>query len=275
MKVARDLREDYSDLTIGGAATNESTRAFEQNPGGYRQHVVKQRRCPAPLRRDERVRKVIFERLSWRHSWRRAHDVSRLLQSFYAVQAGPNGQSPTIVNRTFGNFLSFSDVRGSLNANNVSWDLSASSNGLPILSYYSSVQDFTDSAFGFSGLIAEWGPLISGQFTTASDPTNDSYTANEIQIVFGVGDFSIVTDPAAQLAALLTEATGVGPGKSLANKVELAQTYYTAKDVQATCAMLTAFVNEVQAQDGKKIGQTLDAKLIADADAIQAAISCN
>ena len=39
--------------------------------------------------------------------------------------------------------------------------------------------------------------------------------------------------------------------------------------------MLTAFVNEVQAQDGKKIDQTLDAKLIADAEAIEAAIGCN
>jgi hypothetical protein len=78
-----------------------------------------------------------------------------------------------------------------------------------------------------------------------------------------------------QLAALLTEVTGVGPGKSLENKVALAQMDYAAKDVQATCAMLTAFVNEVHAQAGRKISPQLDAKLIADAQAIEAAIGCN
>jgi len=78
-----------------------------------------------------------------------------------------------------------------------------------------------------------------------------------------------------QLAALLKEVTGIGPGKSLANKVALAQTYYAAKDVQATCAVLTEFVNEVKAQAGKKIAHTLDAKFIADANAIETAVGCN
>jgi hypothetical protein len=77
------------------------------------------------------------------------------------------------------------------------------------------------------------------------------------------------------LATLLTEVTGVGPGRSLARKVALAQTYYAAKDVQATCAMLTAFENEVEAQAGKKIDRALDAKLIADANAIEVAIGCH
>ena len=61
----------------------------------------------------------------------------------------------------------------------------------------------------------------------------------------------------------------------MANKVALAQTYYAAKDVQATCAVLTGFVNEVKAQAGKKIAHTLDAKLIADANAIETAVDCN
>lgn len=79
---------------------------------------------------------------------------------------------------------------------------------------------------------------------------------------------------AEQLAALLKEVTGVGPGKSLANKVALAQIYYAVPDIQATCPVLTGFVNEVQAQAGKKISQQLDAKLIADANAIEDAIGC-
>ena len=68
---------------------------------------------------------------------------------------------------------------------------------------------------------------------------------------------------------------GVGPGKSLASKVMSAQTYYAVPDIQSTCAVLTGFVNEVEAQAGKKIAQPLDAKLIADADAIEVAIGCN
>jgi hypothetical protein len=81
--------------------------------------------------------------------------------------------------------------------------------------------------------------------------------------------------PSALLAALFTEVTGVGPGKSLANKVELALTYFVASDIQATCAMITAFINEVEAQAGRKIVQALDAKLIAEAHTIEAAIGCD
>lgn len=80
--------------------------------------------------------------------------------------------------------------------------------------------------------------------------------------------------PTVLLAELLTDVTGVGPGKSLANKVELAQTYLVAADVQATCAMLTAFIDEVQAQAGKKIAKALDAQLIAKAQSIEVAIAC-
>jgi hypothetical protein len=84
----------------------------------------------------------------------------------------------------------------------------------------------------------------------------------------------VTTRPAAMLADLHANVGGVGPGKSLANTVALAQTYYAAGDVLATCPMLTAFVNEVEAQAGKKIGQVLDAKLSADAEAIETAIGC-
>jgi probable HAF family extracellular repeat protein len=112
---------------------------------------------------------------------------------------------------------------------------------------------------------------------------NSASAINNSGLIVGFGTDSItgeqsgyvLTPIPVALAALLTEATGVGPGKSLANKVALAQSYYAAKDVQATCAMLTAFVNEVQAQAGKKISPQLDAKLIGDTQAIEAAIGCN
>jgi len=62
----------------------------------------------------------------------------------------------------------------------------------------------------------------------------------------------------------------------LANKVALAQVHYEAGDIQATCAMLTAFVHEVRAQRGKKIKPKAKAdELIADAQAIMDAIGCD
>ncbi len=97
---------------------------------------------------------------------------------------------------------------------------------------------------------------------------------------FGDGGLVTITSvtfspaPAAELAALLREVTGVGPGTSLADKATLAQTYYAAKDVQATCAVLSALIDEVRAQNGKKISQSLDAKIIADAEMIGAAMGC-
>jgi hypothetical protein len=78
-----------------------------------------------------------------------------------------------------------------------------------------------------------------------------------------------------QLTALLEEVMDVGPGKSLASKVAVALAHYLAKDAQAACAMLNAFVNEVEAQAGKKISRALEEKLVADAQAIEAAIGCN
>jgi hypothetical protein len=58
----------------------------------------------------------------------------------------------------------------------------------------------------------------------------------------------------AQLDALLEAVTGVGPGKSLANKVTLIQGYGDAGDSEAACAALTGF--EVNVQTDKKITKT-------------------
>jgi FG-GAP-like repeat/FG-GAP repeat len=119
------------------------------------------------------------------------------------------------------------------------------------------------------------GPLSVAAADLNSDGLLDVAVANDSS-----GDVSVLLNVGAppvsgRLAALLTEVTGVGPGKSLANKVALAQTYYAAKDVQATCAVLTGFVDEVKAQAGKKIAHALDAKLMVDANAIETAVDCN
>ena len=87
--------------------------------------------------------------------------------------------------------------------------------------------------------------------------------------------FSVsAADAVALLNQLLADVAGVGPGRSLADKVALAQTYYAVPDVQATCAVLTDFGNEVRAQRGKKIAIEVADELTADAQAIMSAIGC-
>lgn len=83
------------------------------------------------------------------------------------------------------------------------------------------------------------------------------------------------SDATLLLQHLLGDVTGVGPGKSLGNKVRLMQTYYAVPDSQATCAVLTDFVNEVRAQQGKKVEVELANELIAEAQAIAVAVGCN
>jgi hypothetical protein len=76
------------------------------------------------------------------------------------------------------------------------------------------------------------------------------------------------------LQQLLTDSTGVGPGKSLANKATLAQTYHEVGDIRSTCAVLKSFLHEVRAQSGKKLTIDQAEALSADAVAITSAIAC-
>ena len=78
-----------------------------------------------------------------------------------------------------------------------------------------------------------------------------------------------------QLAGLLTKVKGVGPGKSLANAIMFAQTYYAVPDIQSTCATLTGFMGTVRAQRGKSINRLTASQLLATAQAIEAALVCH
>jgi hypothetical protein len=84
-----------------------------------------------------------------------------------------------------------------------------------------------------------------------------------------------VPDPGTLLQQLGAEVEGVGPGRSLTAKVANAQTYYAVPDVPATCAVLTGFVHEVDAQRGKHVALDLASALTADAQVIMTAIGCN
>src|SRR5262249_929376 len=77
-----------------------------------------------------------------------------------------------------------------------------------------------------------------------------------------------------QLADLLTAVTGVGPGHSLADKVELIQGFVAANDRASACGLLNAFINEVQAQRGKKLDAGEAGSLIDQASEIKTALAC-
>ena len=77
-----------------------------------------------------------------------------------------------------------------------------------------------------------------------------------------------------RLQHLLADVTGVGPGKSLADKVARAQTHYAAFDIDATCDVLRGFTNQVSAQAGKKLTDAQATVFTSDANAITDAIGC-
>jgi probable HAF family extracellular repeat protein len=102
----------------------------------------------------------------------------------------------------------------------------------------------------------------SGQVTgwaTTSDGHRHAFLATPISLLF---------------SRLLDDVTGVGPGKSLAQKIRSASAYYEADDRQATCSMLRGFVDQVNAQQGKKLSVALARQLANDARVIRRAIRC-
>ena len=100
---------------------------------------------------------------------------------------------------------------------------------------------------------------------TATDLGGNTATASFVVTVRGADH---------QLADLRTAVDGIGPGYSLINKISDVQAALANNDVPGGCAILSAFVNEVGAQSGKKIPVGTAASLIADASRIQAVLGC-
>jgi hypothetical protein len=80
--------------------------------------------------------------------------------------------------------------------------------------------------------------------------------------------------PAQSLELLYSAVIGIGPGRSLANKVAIVQAYLAVPDTQSACLTLDDFKNEVRAQRGKTIPLALADQLTADASDIELAIPC-
>ena len=125
-----------------------------------------------------------------------------------------------------------------------------------------------DPAFTFGFAIS-----VDGNTALIGAPLDDDFGQfSGSAFVFSL-DFE--EEPAEQLAALGTAVTDFGPGKSLADKIALAQMYLAVPDVQSACTVLTSFVNQVSAQRGKKLTPELADQLTADANVIMDGIGCN
>jgi probable HAF family extracellular repeat protein len=73
---------------------------------------------------------------------------------------------------------------------------------------------------------------------------------------------------------LISLSVGVGPGKSLVNKVQAALAAYLVHDTAASCSTLTGYRQEVDAQTGKKISAQQAALMLQKVDALWGAIGC-
>ena len=83
-----------------------------------------------------------------------------------------------------------------------------------------------------------------------------------------------VSGAAEQLDDLADAVAGVGPGKSLTAKVAAIEDALADDDTAEACTTLNDFINEVNAQTGKKISTAVAASLIAQANGIRAALGC-
>lgn len=130
------------------------------------------------------------------------------------------------------------------------------------------------------GFGAEPNASYFGFFATGADEIRSVTIAlvdsSTIYQSFGFGDFALAyaPTPTQLLADLRTASTGVGPGTSLADKVSLAQSRYSAGDIAGTCSILADFISAVNAQTAKKITEGEAASLIAAARQIMSSIGC-
>jgi uncharacterized protein YjiK len=104
--------------------------------------------------------------------------------------------------------------------------------------------------------------------TTTVDCTATDAASNSTHRSFTVH----VKSAAEQLADLLGDVSGVGPGNSLSAKLSGVLSKVASGDKQGARNALDAFVNEVNAQTGKKITAAQAASFIAQATNIQATL---
>jgi hypothetical protein len=114
------------------------------------------------------------------------------------------------------------------------------------------------------------GSLFPIGTTTVSCTATDSRGNTSAPGTFDV----TVQGGAGQLDDLLADVQGVGPGRSLAAKVESARAALAAGDTAGACAALDSLLAEVRAQSDKKIPVAQAQAITADATRIKTVIGC-
>lgn len=109
-----------------------------------------------------------------------------------------------------------------------------------------------------------------GQTTVTCSVSDTDDSNSPVSTTFTV----TVNGASTQLSALHQAVVGVGPGTSLADKISQAQSYLAAGNTPAACSTLTGFIQEVQAQTGKKIPAATASQLITAAQRIQNVLGC-
>ncbi len=84
----------------------------------------------------------------------------------------------------------------------------------------------------------------------------------------------IATPLTSLLDALLREVKGVGPGKSLQDKVTQSRAAYLAQNKVGVCSGLSSLRKEIAAQTGKKIPIAKAASLESEATVISTTLGC-
>jgi hypothetical protein len=126
------------------------------------------------------------------------------------------------------------------------------------------------SGLGVYGCVPETGSLFAIGSTTVTCDATDVAGNSATQVTFPVK----VLSAAEQLGTLHNQVIGVGPGKSLADKVTSVESYLATNHKSNACGTLGAFINEVNATSGKKIAKPLASQLVTEAKQIEAVIGC-
>jgi hypothetical protein len=137
-----------------------------------------------------------------------------------------------------------------------------------LVSYVASATDDIDGPVPVTCLPASGSTFPIGTTTvscTATDSSGNSASASFPVYVYGAAD---------QVDNLRDAVDGVGPGTSLADKVNDARAALAEEQVARACSILNDFISQVRAQPRRIIPAPTASLLIADATRIRAVLAC-
>jgi hypothetical protein len=109
-----------------------------------------------------------------------------------------------------------------------------------------------------------------GTTTVTCSATDDDDSPTTV-----TGSFTItVQGAAAQLSALRTLVTGLGPGQALSNQVQATLNDVSSNHVPAACTQLGGVINLASAQSGKKLTVSQAMQIITSATQIKTLLGC-